>query len=152
MTATSLQAADALARAVQDGTWDDLHSLAENYQAARIAELQDVDSNLGAARHRASGPTETAAADVALPKAGTLRWKVIDALFVYPNGLTDQEIAEEAGAYLYSIAPRRTELVRLGWVQDSGKTRATDRGHEAVVWRLTDAGAARLGAHYDGTG
>lgn len=36
-----------------------------------------------------------------------------------------------------TLRPRRGECVERGLVEDSGQTRATRSGRQAVVWRLT---------------
>lgn len=39
---------------------------------------------------------------------------------------------------------RRAELVRLGFVEDSGVRRLTSSGRRSVVWRITEAGRALI--------
>ena len=79
-----------------------------------------------------------------LPRSGTQRLRVLDAITASDGGLTDPEIAETTGLYLYSAAPRRNELVLGGWVEDSGVRRDTGRGGDAIVWRLSVVGQERL--------
>jgi hypothetical protein len=53
------------------------------------------------------------------------------------RGATDEELIEAVMAYGYAmntIRPRRVELVRAGVVADSGRTRATGSGRDAIVW------------------
>ena len=91
----------------------------------------------GKSHGAAAQPTERAAALEVWPKTGTQRQAVLEALLAAPHGLTDPEIAEHTGLYLYSAAPRRTELLQAGWVEDSGLRRDSGRGRNAIVWRPT---------------
>lgn len=91
--------------------------------------------------HREATDTEAAAATKVAPRSGTLRRRVLDAIAAAGDfGLTDWQIHETLGCRLYSAAPRRGELVRDGWVQDSGRRRETDSGTSAIVWVLTPEG------------
>ena len=95
--------------------------------------------------HRHPRDTEVAAAQLITPIAGTLRCIALDAFRdAGPRGLTDQELAGATGRYLYTIAPRRVELVQQGWVQDSGARRRGVRGRSAVVWALTSEALHRV--------
>lgn len=98
--------------------------------------------------HRAAGDTERAAALAVAPRTGTLRALVLgafaDCATAGESGLTDHELAHHLGKYLYSIAPRRTELVHGGWLEDSTERRITPNGAQAVVWRLSPTGRERL--------
>lgn len=62
---------------------------------------------------------------------------VLELLRTAPNGMTDDELAvalapEDRGV----IAKRRGDLVRLGYVVDTGRTRLTRRNRDAVVWAV----------------
>jgi transcription initiation factor IIE alpha subunit len=48
---------------------------------------------------------------------------------------TDYEIAEHLGILRTSAAKRRQELTDAGLVEDTGRTRPTDTGTSAVIWR-----------------
>jgi hypothetical protein len=112
------------------------------------AGLSDVDANLIGATRRQGNDTDRAAALAVMPRTGTQRRRCLAALALAGDaGLTDHELSETTGLYLYSAAPRRTELLRGGWVRDSGQRRTTPLGSEAVVWTLTEEGAARLSTH-----
>lgn len=106
--------------------------------------LSDPAAATAGAAHASGRDTERAAAWAAMPRAGTQRRRVLDALAASNTGLTDHEIAGETGLYLYSAAPRRVELLRGGWLRDSGHRRRTPHGSDAVVWALTEAGLDRL--------
>lgn len=87
--------------------------------------------------------TSVRAAALALPKSGTQRRRVLDAIgFSEPYGLTDNEIVGITGIPLNAVNPRRGELVKLGWVRADG-TRQIAHHAEATVWRLTEAGRRR---------
>lgn len=86
--------------------------------------------------HKNAPDTERAAAFAVRPKTGTQRMKVLNAI-IGSDGLTDPEVAELTGLYLYSAAPRRNELALGGWVEDSGARRETDNGGLAIVWIAT---------------
>jgi hypothetical protein len=63
-------------------------------------------------------------------------------------GSTDQYMQDHLELGASSERPRRVELVRMGLVADSGRTRTLANGREATVWVLTERGravAARLG-------
>lgn len=97
------------------------------------------------AHHREPRPTELEAAYRVMPRTGTQRMIVLLAIGAAGDyGLTDQEIAEQTGLYLYSAAPRRNELLRGGWVEDSGYRRDTGRGGQGIAWRLTTRGRFEL--------
>jgi hypothetical protein len=88
-------------------------------------------------RHDAR-PTAAAAVGV-LPRSGTQRARVLEAIRQAPAGLTDQEIATTLGLAENSVRPRRLELSdpprdlpRL--IVDSGWRRQTSAGKQAVVW------------------
>jgi hypothetical protein len=50
------------------------------------------------------------------------------------NGVTDQEMVDSSGFSGDSVRPRRGELVSMGLVVDSGRTRATKTGRQATVF------------------
>ena len=67
---------------------------------------------------------------------GHLRLMVFDLLCEYVRGLTDHQMQEILGMNPSTQRPRRIELVRQGWVIDSGDRRQTPSGRQAVVWKL----------------
>lgn len=107
------------------------------------AALSDPSAELELAHH--GRETERAAAWATMPRAGTQRLRVLLAIALAGDaGRTDEEL--ELGLEMRRPSPgnRRGELVAGGWVRDSGRTRPTTSGSPAVVWILTEAGAARL--------
>jgi hypothetical protein len=108
------------------------------------ASLNDPTATIPAPHHRHPRDTEVLAAQLITPNAGTLRKQALDAFTQAADGLTDQELADVTNRYLYSIAPRRVELVRMGWIHDTGARRRSPRGIAAVVWGLTDEARRKL--------
>jgi hypothetical protein len=49
-------------------------------------------------------------------------------------GMTDTELQEELNMSGDTERPRRGELLKAGLIKDSGVTRKTKRGREAIVW------------------
>lgn len=78
------------------------------------------------------GTSRTAAEKMA-PRAPTLR----DALLGLLKGaaLTTDEAAAKLGKSILSIRPRASELLAMGLIYDTGKTRKNDSGVQATVWR-----------------
>lgn len=79
--------------------------------------------------------TSRGAADHIAGKAGTLRARLYDWLAARgEQGATDEEAALALGMGGSTARPRRIELQRRGLVRDSGRTRPTQAGLQAVVW------------------
>lgn len=103
--------------------------------------LPAPDENELGRLHRDAHDTERAAARLIEPKTGTLRALALARVFdAGSEGLTHGELAEVTGKNHYSIAPRVTELVDLGWVIDSGQRRKTALGSPAIVWICSERG------------
>lgn len=86
------------------------------------------------------------AAERVLPKIGTVRAQVLWCFFQHGD-LTDQELMdrfrEREQVWLKwkrasdsSIRTRRSELVRQGWLRDSGRTRLSVAGLKMTVWEM----------------
>lgn len=135
--------------------------------AERLAEMVDryevpltsLDANMGPATHHPGHRTERDAAVLAMPRAGTIREGIINLIasagLKHPKHITDlveqRGVTQEAAALildrrLYSVAPRFAELQRMGWIKDSGRTRPTTTGTQAIVWVLTDDGLRKWAA------
>lgn len=85
-----------------------------------------------------------AAADVVEPKVKTRREQVLDYLKGCGDaGATDEEMQARIPMGANTQRPRRVELVAALLVRDSGKTRITSGGDQAVVWITTGTGAAK---------
>jgi hypothetical protein len=85
-------------------------------------------------------PTSRAAATAIVPIAAKQRQAVLDALRASWDGLTDEQIGEAVGIGGSSSRPRRIELVKAGLVIDSGRTRPTRAGRQAVIWEAVGNG------------
>lgn len=79
--------------------------------------------------------TSKAAAERIEPRAGTQRAFVLDHLRDMEDcGATDEEMQRVIPMSANSQRPRRQELVKVGLVKDSGRTRKTASFFDAVVW------------------
>mgnify|MGYP005855329159 CR=1 FL=1 len=108
--------------------------------------LSDPSTPRPAPAHFPGRDTEIEAARLVAPQAGTWRSRVLEAIAAAGEvGMTDWELHERLGGALYTVAPRRAELVRMGWLADSGRRRSTNTGRSAIVWVLSAAGRAQLG-------
>jgi len=81
--------------------------------------------------------TEADAAQKALGASGSQRRRVYDYI-VYMGiyGATDEELQEALSLRVQSETPRRNELERAGFITNSGRTRPTSSGSQAIVWIL----------------
>lgn len=85
--------------------------------------------------HVRGSATSKAAAERIAPKAGTKRAKVLECLKkVGTLGLTDEQMQYWLKMPANTQRPRRVELVKAGLIKDSGRTRPTLGGDQAVVW------------------
>jgi hypothetical protein len=83
-------------------------------------------------------PTSVAAAEAIRAAMPALRRRVLDALEgAGDRGLTDEEGIDGTGMPPSTYRPRRVELWRGGFVEDSGRTRRVRSGKAAVVWVVT---------------
>lgn len=81
--------------------------------------------------------TSRDAAKAILPRSGTQRRRVFDALCAFPDGLTDAQIQAALDMNPSSERPRRLELVEAGLVRDSGRRR-----NGMAVWTAVEGTAA----------
>lgn len=84
---------------------------------------------------RSSATSELAAAQ-AEPASHTQRRRVLD-LLRGCVGLTDEQMQTALGMNPSTQRPRRIELVKSGFVVDSGLTAKTVSGRLATIWRVT---------------
>lgn len=98
--------------------------------------------------HTHAGEAEREAAALMQPKTGSLNAAVLQILQANPGGLTATETLELYTAQhrptgLYSVAPRLSQLERLGWCEKAGsRTRQGER--RRTVYRLTDDARQQL--------
>lgn len=99
-------------------------------------------------RSRGRQRTENHAAQLQMPKSGTARAKVLSAFIADRreggDGLIDEDVSARLGMNLYTAAPRRTELVNMGWLRSSGRVGRTKMNSESIKWELTPAAIERL--------
>lgn len=97
-----------------------------------------ADGTLPYQRH---SDTSAAAAEQASERAPTDRERVLLVIRAEKErGLTDEEIELLLGMNPSTVRPRRGELVKLGLVGKSGRTRTTRSGAQATVWIATAGG------------
>jgi DNA-binding PadR family transcriptional regulator len=101
-----------------------------------------------ALHHAHAGEAEREAAALAQPKVGSLNAAVIALLQAHPDGLTATETLDlYVQAHhiigLYSVAPRLSQLERLGWCEKNG-TRTRDGERRRTIYRLTDEARQQL--------
>ena len=83
--------------------------------------------------------TSIAASLSAQPKAGTKRAILLEFIQRQRHlGATDEEMQASLPMNPNTQRPRRVELVQGRFVLDSGRTRKTVGGDEAVVWVATE--------------
>jgi hypothetical protein len=75
----------------------------------------------------------------ALPRSGTLRRAMAEALLAASDGLTDDDLEVALDRSHQSASACRNTLMRDGLVQNSGRTRVNRHGNPAIVWEPTDA-------------
>ena len=78
-------------------------------------------------------PTSLNAAKNAFPRSGSKRQKIYNAIKLF-GGLTDEEIERTLEMPGNTVRPSRVTLVRDALVMDSGRTRKTISGNDAIVW------------------
>jgi hypothetical protein len=84
-----------------------------------------------------SRPTSIQAAEKALPKAGTDAFRIYQCFKANLNfGATDDDLSRWLDLPGNTVRPRRGGLVEKGLVRDSGRTRATSSGRQAIVWEI----------------
>jgi hypothetical protein len=93
------------------------------------------------------GDTAQMVADSQTPERLTRdrRLALVELAKVYPEGLTDFELAARTGRKQTSIGKRRWELVDAGMAIDTDERRPSDTGAMAKVWAITSYGLQQLG-------
>lgn len=127
---------------VQAGIKHELETAMVALQAAHPGALVDT---VGLVRND-HGDTAQAAAKAIKLRSGTQRASVLLELLHLGKlgwaGDTDEGLQCTLAMGASSERPRRVELVRMGYVEDSGKRKRTLAGLDAVVWTITEAGRA----------
>lgn len=108
-----------------------------------LVDLDAVANGYGLVRND-HGDTAKNAAEAIKLRSGTQRAAVLLELFQAnvsgTDGMSDETLQAVLGMGASSERPRRVELCRMGYVDDSGKRVLTSAGREAAVWQITDAG------------
>lgn len=87
---------------------------------------------------QAHSPTSKAAAIAIKPARQTLQARVLDLIRAAGYaGLTDEQIITILNMNPSTERPRRIELQEAGKIVDSGRTRKTRSGRNAVVWVIS---------------
>lgn len=85
--------------------------------------------------YQAHSETSRRAAERIAPHAHTKRGEVLAFIQAQgEEGATDEEMQARMPMPANTQRPRRIELVALGFVKSSGKTRPTRSGDHALVW------------------
>lgn len=124
----------------------DRQSAGESSNPTRANETPDrIDLRLIAPARRNAPATSREAARRIQGVTGPRRRAVLGVIAqAGAGGLTDDEGERLLGWRSQSYTPRRRELAMLGLVRDSGRTRQTTSGRDAVVWVATGTeGGAR---------
>lgn len=151
-------ACDALTRARELVGQLDWERTTEDLNRAQAGLKHELETALNALQADVADPTldtvglvrndhvETAqeAAKAIRLRSGTQRAAVLIELYMarLSGGMSDEMLQAVLGMGASSERPRRVELCRMGFVEDSGKRVHTSTGREAVVWAVTEAGAA----------
>ena len=99
----------------------------------------------------AASETSRAAAERIRPLSSIARQRVYDAILASgERGLTDAEIRELTGLVSDTARPRRRELVKGGFVRDSGRERPSPSGRPMQVWICTAKRYEQGGGHHGG--
>jgi predicted HTH transcriptional regulator len=93
---------------------------------------QDLFAYPNSAGWRRTRTSRQAAAAIQ-PRVATLRERVLALL--KDASLTADECAAKLDKSILSIRPRLSELLALGKIEDTGRTRKNDSGVQATVWR-----------------
>jgi hypothetical protein len=97
--------------------------------------MVEINDNIVHVANYASN-TSRKAAEKVLPKTGTMRRKIYEAIQNH-GGLADFEIEALLNGKHQSISAGRRGLVIDKFIMDSGKVRKNDSGNECTVWVVT---------------
>ena len=100
-------------------------------------EILDLGAEIEGGARSTDPDTAKLAALKRLPLKGSQRREILELHVRYHRGLTDSELKELTDMVHDSLTTRRSELVRGGWLEDSGMVRVNEHGIDCVVWRLS---------------
>ena len=112
-------------------------------------EILDLDALVEGGARQSDPDTAKEAALRRLPLKGSQRRELLELHGAYPRGLTDSELKTFTSMVHDSLTTRRSELVRGGWLEDSGTVRLNEHGIDCVVWRLSAHGRGHFGYGVD---
>ena len=106
-----------------------------DHHAFANAVLLEKLSQLSSAPYQRHSATSKAAAKAIEPVAGTQRGRMLAQIKEFGFfGMTDQDFSRICFLPGDSVRPRRGELLKAGLIVNSGRTRKTPKGRDAVVW------------------
>jgi hypothetical protein len=99
------------------------------------------------AHARNSDPETSHAASRSVVNIGRVREQIRELFKAFPKGMTDEQMiyffremqrvrTDWKNASDSGLRSRRSELVTLGFVEDSGELGKTEMGNPAIIWRL----------------
>lgn len=118
--------------------------LFDRCEALHQMELNPIRATHGAYSADAQ-PTSRKAAFQAKLLQGSVRKRIVTEIYCLTAvsaelvGLTDDDLERRLKVPHHTLSSARNHLVMHGWLKDSGLTRKTRGGREAIVWRLTEA-------------
>ena len=116
---------------------NDQHAFANELLIEKLALVSS-------APYQPHSATSTSAAKAIEPVAGTQRALIVERIRDAQSlGMTDGEIQYECEMAGDTVRPRRGELQKDGLIVDSGRTRKTASGRDAVVWVAVEYSAAK---------
>lgn len=107
-------------------------------QPRRTSKLDEHDENALGGFRAGDHPTSRKAAVFNYPRSGNQRHKILMELIQRPGGLITDELLELTRIPYVSASARVTELCDGGWIENSGRTRHTRLGADAIVWVATE--------------
>jgi len=90
----------------------------------------------------ASTEVSRMARESSLPREGSKRRRILEALAAFPS--TDDELEKALGMSHQSLSAARRGLVKDGHVEASGDLRKTSSGSMAQVWRVSFTAGDRM--------
>lgn len=97
---------------------------------------EEIEENNMSDKYQKHSPTSREAAFFSEGFSGVAREQVFLQI-VKRGGATDEEVQETIKMNPSTERPRRVELVEMGIIKDSGHTRPTSSGMDAVIWTAT---------------
>lgn len=104
-----------------------------------------IDFNAAHPPHQRHSATSRASAMAAAPKFPERMLSLLAMIAMRRNaGVTDEEGQDNMSIDGNSYRPMRVTLYKHGYIEDSGVTRKTKSGRNAVVWTVTESGINKV--------